>query len=288
MCKSVVTLNGEEIPLRDIVNSPGTFKNGQRLKEYDPRDLPSFSARLLPEFDRRRSIRDMFKRQSSSASLLNETPMPPENGSSNTSITTTDKTLDNSGSFHTLSPPAGHAGRKRKIPNQVASPINKRVRPMSILQPTLRDTKGQQSLKTFFQPKQMSQPKSSGTSPAQRMAQTAPLTAFADPSIHMTTCPTNHGSGIASKSQSGFQPLGPTQAVEKSMASLPASPGEGVLASPSEPQTVFDPIVSKEEWTKLFTKPQAPLCEGHEEPCITLETKKKGFNCGRSFWMCSR
>jgi AP endonuclease-2 len=52
--------------------------------------------------------------------------------------------------------------------------------------------------------------------------------------------------------------------------------------------TVVDPIVSKEDWSKLFTKKSAPLCDGHQEPCISLTTKKPGMNCGRSFWICPR
>jgi len=45
---------------------------------------------------------------------------------------------------------------------------------------------------------------------------------------------------------------------------------------------------SKVEWTKLFSKRNVPRCEDHKEPCIILETKKKGFNCGRKFYICSR
>lgn len=51
---------------------------------------------------------------------------------------------------------------------------------------------------------------------------------------------------------------------------------------------VHDPVESKESWSKLFTKPAAPRCEGHDEPCISLLTKKSGINCGRSFWICPR
>lgn len=55
-----------------------------------------------------------------------------------------------------------------------------------------------------------------------------------------------------------------------------------------EPEEFVDPIVSKESWSKLFTKPSAPRCEGHDEPCKMMKTKKTGFNCGRDFWMCTR
>jgi AP endonuclease-2 len=64
-----------------------------------------------------------------------------------------------------------------------------------------------------------------------------------------------------------------------------------VSSSPSKPvhdDTVIDPIVSKEDWSKLFTKKPVPRCDSHEEPCISLTTKKPGINRGRAFWICPR
>ncbi|KAG7101251.1 hypothetical protein HYQ46_003218 [Verticillium longisporum] len=53
-------------------------------------------------------------------------------------------------------------------------------------------------------------------------------------------------------------------------------------------ETVFDPIQVKETWSKLqLGKRVVPKCE-HEEPCISLLTKKPGVNCGRSFYICAR
>ena len=42
---------------------------------------------------------------------------------------------------------------------------------------------------------------------------------------------------------------------------------------------VFDPIQAKESWSKLLSKRVVPRCE-HNEPCISLLTKKPGINCG--------
>jgi AP endonuclease-2 len=42
---------------------------------------------------------------------------------------------------------------------------------------------------------------------------------------------------------------------------------------------VFDPIEAKESWSKLLGKRVVPRCE-HNEPCISLTTKKPGVNCG--------
>ena len=43
-----------------------------------------------------------------------------------------------------------------------------------------------------------------------------------------------------------------------------------------------------EGWKRLFTKPNAPKCDVHMEPCIQLTTRKPGPNFGRNFWICSR
>ena len=47
-----------------------------------------------------------------------------------------------------------------------------------------------------------------------------------------------------------------------------------------EDERVFDPIESKESWSKLLGKRVVPRCE-HNEPCISLVTKKPGVNCGK-------
>lgn len=41
------------------------FKDGQRQRDWSPKDLLPMSAKLIPEFDRRRSIKDMFARKPS-------------------------------------------------------------------------------------------------------------------------------------------------------------------------------------------------------------------------------
>jgi AP endonuclease-2 len=47
----------------------------------------------------------------------------------------------------------------------------------------------------------------------------------------------------------------------------------------SSKDRVHDPIVAKESWSKLLGKRVPPKCE-HNEPCISLLTKKPGVNCG--------
>ena len=63
----VVAIGGEKVHLKDIMNPPGYFKDGERLKDIPKKATLAFSARLLPEFNvgQRQSIKDMFKRQPS-------------------------------------------------------------------------------------------------------------------------------------------------------------------------------------------------------------------------------
>jgi AP endonuclease 2 len=59
--KQKVEIEGEEVDIRDIM-SAGMFKGGVRQREWSTKDLLPMSAKLIPEFDRRRSIRDMFSK----------------------------------------------------------------------------------------------------------------------------------------------------------------------------------------------------------------------------------
>jgi AP endonuclease-2 len=47
-------------------------------------------------------------------------------------------------------------------------------------------------------------------------------------------------------------------------------------------------INTNAQWGQLMRKPKIPLCEDHEEPCKEFQTKKKGVNCGRIFYICAR
>lgn len=49
-----------------------------------------------------------------------------------------------------------------------------------------------------------------------------------------------------------------------------------------------DRTVNKGSWSQLFSKKVPPKCEGHDEVCISLVTKKPGINQGRAFWICPR
>jgi len=61
----------------------------------------------------------------------------------------------------------------------------------------------------------------------------------------------------------------------------------GTSQSELEDREIIDPIVAKEQWDTLFSKRAPPRCE-HGEPCTKLQTKIKGLNSGRHFWICAR
>ncbi|KAI5812656.1 Endonuclease/exonuclease/phosphatase [Pyronema omphalodes] len=56
----------------------------------------------------------------------------------------------------------------------------------------------------------------------------------------------------------------------------------------SAKQNDIDQSDSKKKWSLLFTKKHSPICDGHGEECIQLNTRKPGPNCGRAFWVCQR
>jgi AP endonuclease-2 len=260
----------EETHVLDLMNPPGMFENGVRQREYSPaKDAPPLSGKLLPEFTKRRNIRDMFNKKpapakslpgidcadaplvsngevavppSTATNILDKEPQPlPEPFSTNAA---------SSGNGHAASTSSPlNTSQKRRAPQ--TSPVKSVKRSKSSLSAAGNSAsvaKGQQSLKGFFQTR---------TKPA-------------DP---IPTQPTL------------------SSAVAENDATEPSSQTEHTNIPPS-PRIQTDPLASqeasKEGWTKLFSKKPSPRCEGHAEPCMLLTTKKPGVNCGRQFWMCSR
>jgi AP endonuclease-2 len=260
----------EETHVLDLMNPPGMFENGVRQREYNPaKDAPPLSGKLLPEFTKRRNIRDMFNKKPAAAKSLpgtDRTDAPLiSNGEVAVPPLTATNILDKEsqplpepfptnatlfGNGHAASTPSPlKASEKRRAPQ--ASPVKSVKRSKSSLSAAGNSAsvaKGQQSLKGFFQTR---------TKPA-------------DP---IPTQPTLQS------------------AVAENDATGPSSQTEYANIPPS-PRIQTDPLASqeasKEGWTKLFSKKPSPRCEGHAEPCMLLTTKKPGVNCGRQFWMCSR
>lgn len=256
------------------MNPPGMFDDGVRVRQWTPKNLLAMSGKLIQEFDRRRNIRDMFSRkpaiptgQSSNSTFPNgevdESPQPMPNPSQ----FTVEKLKQDQPTGVALSVPPAHpvpedsasTKRSRKEPPM---PAAKRVKPVVQRSVTSENSKGQKSLRGFFQPKVTLKSASQSDGMDGAGEEKVRLTATGKYQIPDTIISVN---GTATDA--------PTPSPAKSQQSTDDS--------------FVDPIVSKESWGKLFVKPAAPKCE-HEEPCKTMLTKKTGVNCGRSFWMCAR
>ncbi|QKX63920.1 uncharacterized protein TRUGW13939_11092 [Talaromyces rugulosus] len=248
--KDKVPMDDGEVDIHDIVNPPGMFVEGERQREYSTKDLLPLSGRLIPEFDRRRSIKDMFFGKPATSSTGNRSIRTSDTeASAATDATVDDATATDKNVATSL--PAITEGTTSTLPNS----NSKRPRTEATVPPSAKRSKsaskpetgkGQQSLMGFFRPKKTEE--SNSDTPDNSTLQT----------------------------NSNNSPTKPSP-----------SPSPAKAPAPKE-ETIIDPIVSKESWSKLFTKKAAPKCEDHEEPCMMMTTKKAGVNCGRSFWMCSR
>lgn len=63
--KDKVWVDGVEKHILDIVNPLGIFEGGVRKQSWSTKCLLPMSGKLIPEFDKRQSIRDMFTRKPS-------------------------------------------------------------------------------------------------------------------------------------------------------------------------------------------------------------------------------
>lgn len=306
--KDVIKVDGDERYARDVMNPVGMFCNGKRQRDYSTTNDPlPLSGRLIPEFFGRRNIRDMFSQKApfqrakstgvgskaaggfdmKAAIESSSTSSALANSSDNVQVSSIPPSAIQSSSPST-------AGKKRFVAEVPTAKTSKRSKSgsMAIVSPSTG--KGQQSLKGFFKPKAATA-MDSGTVAEEQEASKASK------------------ESLGKILQPGAERLGVHLALQKQVVipDLPASvntpPGNASMRSQTDVSqsaenspspagghitqnldSVHDPVESKESWSKLFTKPAAPRCEGHNEPCITLLTKKPGMNLGRSFWMCPR
>ena len=311
MIKDQVTLSQGKVHFLDLMNPAGMFVEGQRQRTYSTKDILPLSGRLIPEFDGRRNIRDMFARNPStiiSTAIAPPIPSPTEAVSSfNTATTMSTKSKPDTKAVLLANDKIQPTGaknttettsRKRAATDLPASRSLKRSQSGST---AATPTKGQQSLKGFFKPEATT--RNSGTrkdlengsavkSVASKKSSSATaLQSSADVAEDFDT--RSDSNFIKSESISEI-----THSAATSSLTIPTSTASPLnhsdaVPTPSQIQSqrqsqVHDPVASAESWSKLFTRPVAPRCVGHNEPCITLLTKKSGMNCGRSFWMCPR
>ncbi|KAA8645452.1 DNA-(apurinic or apyrimidinic site) lyase APN2 [Aspergillus tanneri] len=239
--KDFVPYNGNQVNICDLMNPSGVFRDGERQVEYTPKFLLPLSGRLIPEFDKRRSIKDMFSRKPSTVETASVS-VEPFNGATTSPIS------------NQLQGPKGTV-RKRTDRADPPPPV-KRTKSMTTQTP-ITSAPGQQTLRGFF--------KSKNTAP-------------------------EASQDIPNKPSDSFIPPTPAPSVPKpdNIETTFPNPPEPVDTSLEENDPIFDPIASKEDWSKLFTKKPPPQCEGHQEACVRMTTKKPGINCGRAFWICPR
>lgn len=308
--KDVIWRDGLERNLRDVMNPPGMFLGGKRQREYsatsDP--LPS-SGKLIPEFFGRRNIWDMFARKpsllqsqsngTSSGEVDDPAVAAASQGTSTTELFNAthgvgEQPLDTTVAVPASSPSS--TGKKRSAPSMTSSKSTKRGKSGSAVGTPPVTSKGQQSLKGFFKPnatldlgvasailgRTASQTGLNDHTVAPALRSAADLAeAYSAPEMQMEADKSPHS---ANKTPRNAGPQPNSGAVHFANA----SPTVNFRAVKQPQELVHDPIESKESWSRLFAKPAAPRCEGHEEPCVSLLTKKPGMNLGRSFWMCPR
>ncbi|KAI1483429.1 DNase I-like protein [Daldinia eschscholtzii] len=274
--KDVVNIDGKEVHLRDIMNPPGVFKDGVRLREWTTKDLLPLSAKLIPEFDRRRSIKDMFsKKPAPPKPVLAPINEPPESSNSSSSSTVAkieaskdeeafDTPASQSESVPSMSSPAKSQPSTLKRTSSSTASSSATSRPQKKTKATLTkepsSSKGQSSLRGFFKPK-------TTTATSSPSAVTVAETKDPKPSSEPNDTPE-------------------VETPQDSKNNTEEAPTKDD-AEPASSDRVFDPIESKESWSKLLGKRVLPKCE-HGEDCVSFVTKKSGVNRGRSFFVCPR
>lgn len=280
-----VNSNGTKVHIEDVMNPPGIFREGKRQRGWSPKDLLPTSAKLIPEFDRRRSIRDMFfKKAVPSAKTDSSTPQSSSQDASK-SANTTAGSANSSGSAK--DDPVPVSSPLRRISNSTplissqeppsrkreADPSRSPGRPQKKGKVSLNRENSsksgagfsQSSLKGFFKPK-MPAP---GADPA----------TDADSGNDTTPGPTADTQPSAAPAQKQGTQSGGAGSNKAAIGEDGAGSEEDSKPSNSAVEKVFDPIEAKESWSKLLGKRVVPKCE-HGEDCQMLVTKKAGINCG--------
>ncbi|RJE24854.1 dna lyase [Aspergillus sclerotialis] len=285
--KDSVPLDGELVKIHDIVNPPSMFKDGKRQLEYSTKYLLPLSGRLMPEFDKRRSIKDMFslkpasslQKPSSSVTTANQTSIeegeatvkPIECAVSRTPI------IHSAPASQDPKIPKGIT-RKRAEKSQPPRPAVPVKRSKSGVQSSTPPAWGQQTLQGFFKPKSLAS-ESLNISPAECPPAPLPTTKQLLQSPPKSCAPP--ASSLPGGYRSGSSVV--SASAEEANASILPGPSDS-----QETDTVIDQVASKQDWSKLFSKKPPPKCESHQESCISLITKKPGVNRGRAFWICPR
>ena len=286
---SEITFDGTPRHLPDLVNPPDMVREGRRLRDWAQKDLLPMSARLIPEFDGRRSIRDMFTKaapttiakeqpqskssQSADSAAGSQITTPVEDNSPAViqprpavTISDIDACMDTTIVKPSVTP------KRTAEPTDIPSRASKKAKPSS--DPSKRKiAPGQKTLQGFFK---------RGNIPATSVGGPHEVNG---PVLQPPFAPSLSPIQGAAKQTRALQEPRPTATTPTSSPHRSASgAGQEYPASASAPASgdkVFDPIEAKESWSRLLRKRVVPRCE-HNEPCISLLTKKPGVNCGES------
>ncbi|KAI1311214.1 DNA lyase [Xylaria venustula] len=260
-----VQIDGADVFVKDIMNPPGVFKLGKRLRDWSAKDLLPLSAKLIPEFDRRQSIKDMFFKQPSipkATPPLSQEPSEkqvngPEKSVALGSVGAVDSEPESS-TVSFRSPVRTSSSSLKRTPSVSAS-LNKPQKKVKAGLSKEPSAKGQSNLMGFFKPKNTDNTTTK--------------------SEEQTLSPADGVDGTV-ETETSSAPIEP-EASKTDTNELKSS------SSCADTEKVFDPVQNKESWSKLLGKRIVPKCE-HGEDCISLVTKKPGVNKGRSFFICPR
>ncbi|KAJ3944119.1 Class II abasic (AP) endonuclease [Colletotrichum fioriniae] len=303
----VVTTDGKETSILDVMNPSGMFHDGKRLREWSQKDLLPLSAKLIPEFDRRRNIRDMFMKKpapkpapSPGSTLLELHSLPTEDDSdypmttqetrgpeaSQATTTTEDAPAASQASMQSnaarLPPPKATPSSSQSTSPLVKRPAESAAsakRAPKKSKTNESDGKAQSTLMGFFKPKNPPQPPPTQSLPAEADAARtnqppSPFSKNKAASGGAAAGPIRSFSGLSEAAGTAEQPGG-GGGEDPTPLSSAAKPFETTAS-----EKVFDPIEVKESWSKFnLGKRVVPKCE-HGEPCISFQTKKPGVNCG--------
>lgn len=281
--------NGADVHILDVMNPADMFKEGRRLREWSTKDLLPQSAKLLNEFDRRRNIRDMFTKKPTQS-------RPKGNPTTTTTADTPSNTPESSDAHQTptvapsSTPTAVPASANAPSSPKLESPAKSVARATPLKRPSASTTTqqnkkarsapakdkskpgpSQSSLMGFFKPKSLP------PSTADRNEQEDGPPTAAEEGAEQTSSPKKPSSALPRPNDAAAMSAdeAEAEAIEDYENSAEGASGE-------DGDRVFDPIESKESWSKLLGKKRAaPPCE-HGEPCISFVTKKAGFNKGAS------
>lgn len=290
--KDKVVLDGVETDISDIMNPPGMFVAGKRQREWTVKNLLPTSAKMLPEFQNRRSIKDMFsrpalrKKQSTTAIIRGEDgPGTSSDGAeaSTPNVTQPSSTPTEAGTKPVSKAPSASpnaASAKRPASQALPKPTKKSKTAAAGKTAKNGHEKGQIGLTGFFKPKPQS------PAPDSALKNNASKISLSNGNTDGNKADQQASKTDISSSLDGTGEARPFSAPYTPLNEIVSASTLAPFNLDDQPDVV-DPIVAKESWSKLLGGRVVPKCE-HGEPCKSFQTKKKGTNCGRNFYICAR